>query len=376
MRIEGLVIQDFRNYAWAAVEFARPVTALVGRNGQGKTNLLEALYVASTLQSFRSARTDDVVRRGAEGFFVHARLGGPAGERTARIQGGPGGLTATLDGRRLRGSGELRSLVPAVVFSPEDLILAGSGSEPRRRYLDRLAALTQRASHAEDLRRARRVTEQRNRLLARRVTEALEVWDQQLAVIYARIAGRRQQTVAAVAARLPDTYERLGGSGMVGCTYRPAFGGDLEPDPGAREEQILKALARRRSQEIRAGMSLVVPQRDEVMLDLEGRPVPQQASRGEARLLALALRGVELELTRGATGEPPLLLLDDVLSELDGIRVGRVLDFIRAGDQVVLTALETAALGELGTGATVYRVEDGSVGPAVANRSGVDPRSE
>ena len=375
MRIEGLVIQDFRNYAWAAVEFARPVTALVGRNGQGKTNLLEALYVASTLQSFRSARTEDVVRRGAEGFFVRARLGGPAGERTATVQGGAGGLTATLDGRCLRGSGELRSLVPAVVFSPEDLILAGSGSEPRRRYLDRLAALTQRASQADDLRRARRVTEQRNRLLARRATDALEVWDQQLAVTYARIAARRQQAAAAVAARLHDTYARLGGPGVVGCAYRPAFGGEPEPDPGAREEQILKALARRRSQEIRAAMSLVVPQRDEVVLDLDGRPVPQQASRGEARLLALALRGVELELTRGAAGEPPLLLLDDVLSELDGIRVGRVLDFIQGGDQVVLTALETAALGELGAGATVYRVEDGWLGPDVGRPKVDAPRS-
>lgn len=375
MRIEGLVIQDFRNYAWAAVEFPGPVTAFVGRNGQGKTNLLEALYVATTLQSFRSGRTEDVVRRGAEGFFVRARLGGPAGERTATVQGGAGGLTATLDGRHLGGSGELRNLVPAVVFSPEDLILAGSGSESRRRYLDRLAALTQRASHAEDLRRARRVAEQRNRLLAQRATDALEVWDQQLAVTYARIAGRRQQAAAAVAARLPDTYGRLGGPGMVGCAYRPAFGGNPEPDAGAREEQILKALARRRGEEMRAGMSLVVPQRDEVALDLDGRPVPQQASRGEARLLALALRGVELEATRAASGEPPLLLLDDVLSELDGIRVGRVLDFIRGGDQVVLTALETAALGELGAGATVYRVEDGRLGPDVGRAELDGPRS-
>jgi DNA replication and repair protein RecF len=134
-----------------------------------------------------------------------------------------------------------------------------------------------------------------------------------------------------------------------------------EADPAAAREQILKALARRRGEEVRAGVSLVVPQRDEVALDLDGRPVPQQASRGEARLLALALRAVELELTRAAIGEPPLLLLDDVLSELDGVRVGRVLDFIRGGDQVVLTALETAGLGEWRAGATVYEVADGRV---------------
>lgn len=363
MGIEAVVIRDFRNYAQAAVEFPRRVTALVGRNAQGKTNLLEALYVAATLQSFRTSRAEDLVRTGAGGFFVRALLGGPAGPRAATVEGRAGRLAAALDGRRLRGAGELRSLVPAVVFSPEDLILAGSGSEPRRRYLDRLVALTQRASHADDLRRARRIAEQRNRLLRGRSADGLEAWDQQLAATYARIAGRRRQAVAAVAARLPGAYEGLGGPGAAGCAYRPAFGADPEADPGALEEQILKALARRRGEEVRAGVSLVVPQRDEVVLDLDQRPVPHQASRGEARLLALALRGVELELTRAATGEPPLLLLDDVLSELDGSRVGRVLDFIRGTDQVVFTALETAALGELGVGATVYRVEDGSVGP-------------
>ncbi len=364
MGIEALRIQDFRNYAQAAVEFPRRVTALVGRNAQGKTNLLEALYVAATLQSFRSSRAEDLVRTGAEGFFVRALVGGRAGSRTATVQGEAGRVVAALDGRRLRGAGELRSLVPAVIFSPEDLILAGSGSEPRRRYLDRLAALTQRASHADDLRRARRITEQRNRLLRARSADALEPWDEQLAGTYARIAARRRQTAAAVAARLPGAYRGLGGPGAAGCAYRPAFGADPEADPGALQEQILKALARRRAEEVRAGVSLVVPQRDEVVLDLDRRPVPHQASRGEARLLALALRGVELELTRAATDEPPLLLLDDVLSELDGTRVGRVLDFIRGTDQVVLTALETAALGELGAGAMVYRVEDGRVEPA------------
>jgi DNA replication and repair protein RecF len=359
--IEGLIVEDFRNYGRAAAEFPRPVTALVGRNAQGKTNLLEALYVAATLQSFRSARAEDLVRTGAEGFFVRARLTGPAGVRTATVQGGPGGLAAALDGRRLRGPAELRSLVPAVVFSPEDLILAGSGSEPRRRYLDRLAALTRRASHGDDLRRARRIAEQRNRLLQTRAAAALEEWDLQLAAAYARIAGRRQQATAAVAERLAGTYGALGGPGAAGVAYRPAFGAEPEPDPGALEEQILKALARRRPEEVRAGVSLVVPQRDEVVLSLDGRPVPHQASRGEARLLALALRGVELDLTRTATGEPPILLLDDVLSELDGVRLDRVLAFVRSTDQVVLTALEGAALGALGEDAAVYRVEDGHI---------------
>lgn len=361
MGIETLLIHDFRNYAQAAVEFPRPVTALVGRNAQGKTNLLEALYVAATLQSFRSSRSEDLIRRGAEGFFMRAVLGGRAGPRTATVHGGAGRVVAAVDGRRLGGARELRSLVPAVVFSPEDLILAGSGSEPRRRYLDRLAALAQRVGHGDDLRRARRITEQRNRLLRARAAEALEPWDQQLAATYARIAGRRRQAAAAVAARLPATYERLGGPGAPGCAYRPAFGTEPDADPAAAREQILKALARRRGEEVRAGASLVVPQRDEVALDLDGRPVPQQASRGEARLLALALRAVELELTRAAIGEAPLLLLDDVLSELDGVRVGRVLDFIQGGDQVVLTALETASLGEWRAGAMVYEIEDGRV---------------
>ena len=111
MGIEALVIQDFRNYAQAAVEFPRRVTALVGRNAQGKTNLLEALYVAATLQSFRSSRVEDLVRTGAEGFFVRAVLGIPAGPRVATVQGAAGRLAAALDGRRLRGAGEDRKSV-------------------------------------------------------------------------------------------------------------------------------------------------------------------------------------------------------------------------------------------------------------------------
>lgn len=366
MRIRTLWLTDFRSYASAQVDLAPGLTALVGANGEGKTNLLEALGWLATLSSLRGAPTEALVRRGAP-FAVVRALGERDGREIlveAQIQ--PSGRNRVLVNRQpLRRARDLLGSIRVTVFTPDDLEVVKGGPGERRRFLDdALVALHPR----NDALRGEldRVLRQRNALLKQtggRLDETaaftLDVWDAKLADAGESVAAARVDLVERLRPVLAETYDALARRpAAVEVRYESAW---RPADPGARGA-LTAALSAARADDLRRGVSTVGPHRDEVALTVAGVPARTYASQGEQRTLALALRLAVHRVVTEAAGSPPVLLLDDVFSELDPDRSDALLAHLPPGQTLVTSAgvLPTAARPEL-----VLRVAGGRIAPEV-----------
>jgi len=355
--LSWLGLEDFRNFGGGEAGLAPGLTLIEGRNGQGKTNLLEAAYVFGTLHPLRTRSMRVLVRFGAGGFRLQGEMPGEArrfvlagdGERRALFAG-----TAPVPAGRWTPA----TLCP-VVFSPEDIALAAEGGEPRRRYLDRIAA-TAGPAHGRALAAARRIVTQRGQALA--TGGGAEPWEEPLAGAYAAVAAGRRAATAALQSLLPALAEEFGEPEKPEVLYRPTVPGLGEPmDEADAVRAVRAALAGARDREARAGLCLIGPHRDEVEILLGGRDARAYASRGQQRTLALALRAAEVEAARGAAGAEPLLLVDDVLPELDEERQRRMLRRIAAAPQALMTSAEgRRALAGIAP-ARRYRVEAGRI---------------
>ena len=334
---------------------------MVGENGQGKTNLLEAVGYVASLSSFRGAPTDALVRSGASSAAVRAELERDGRDLLVEAEiGGPGVRSRVqVNKQRLSRARDLLGALRVSVFAPDDLALVKAGPAGRRRFLDdALVALV--AKHDDVLTEVERVLRQRNALLkqaAGRLTPdvetTLDVWDQKLADAGTRLGDLRADLVDRLAPYLNQAYADLAGATVdVGATYESAWRGS--------EGGLSGALVAARDDELRRRVTLVGPHRDELVLTIAGLPSRTHASQGEQRSLALALRLAAHRLVTEATGTSPVLLLDDVFSELDHARAGALVAHLLdgAGQVIVTTA------GDLPPGAepdAVLRVVDGTV---------------
>lgn len=336
MRLDRLWLTDFRGYAEAETKLDPVLTAVVGANGQGKSNLLEAVGYLANLRSFRNVPVDALVRSGAGKAIVRGE-----GERVGRTlliecEIATGGRSRTFVNRQpLRRARDALDALRAVVFAPDDLVLVKGGPGERRGLLDdTLAALHPRyeARRSE----LERILRQRNSLLRQsggRLDEAtgatLDVWDSRLAEVGEAVARDRVALVERLAPVLIGAYRDLAGTDAdVHIGHEPEW----------RTAGLVAALAEARKDELRRGVSLVGPHRDEVDLALHGLPARTHASQGEQRSLALALRLAAARLIADVVESPPLLLLDDVFSELDPERSGALLAHLPAGQTVITTA--------------------------------------
>src|SRR5436853_755516 len=339
MRLDHLWVVDFRNYAEAELALAAGLTVIGGPNGAGKTNLLEAIAYLATLSSFRGVTNDALIRTGAPAAVVRGE-----GERAGRALLIEAEIRATGRGRvtvnrqPLRRTAELAGALRVSVFSPDDLELVKGGPTGRRRYLDEaLASLHPRNDAAR--RDLERVVRQRNALLAQAggrvsgdVATTLEVWDARLVEIGEAVGAARADLVTrlepAVAKADAQVAGPDGGSGVAGLAY----------DAPWREQGLAAALKAARRDELRRGVTLVGPHRDELTLTIGAMPARSHASQGEQRSLALALRLAAHDVVTELVGEPPLLLLDDVFSELDPGRSDALLEHLPLGQAVLTTA--------------------------------------
>jgi DNA replication and repair protein RecF len=368
MHLEHLWLTDFRSYAEAEFQPAPAgITVVTGANGEGKTNLLEAIGYLATLRSFRGSPAESMVR--AEPGIAQAvvRADGVREGRRVLIEAelhAAGRDRVKVGGQPLRRSRDLLGAFQVTVFAPDDLGLLKGSPQARRSYLDDLlVALHPR--HDAAITEVERVLRQRNALLksvpgvgggrapAPDVVATLDVWDSKLAAAGQALVSAREALTEALEPEVALAYGRLAtglahrGRATVRLRYRRSWEGDLAA-----------ALTAARSDDLRRGVTTVGPHRDELLIDVGGLPGRTHASQGEQRSLALALRLAGHLLVTGRIGTEPILLLDDVFSELDAVRSDALLACLPAGQAIVTTA------GDLPAGAVVAaraRVEDGKL---------------
>jgi DNA replication and repair protein RecF len=380
VHVTALSLTDFRCYEQVDLVLRPGVTSFLGRNGQGKTNLVEALGYVATLDSHRVATDAPLVRTGAERAIVRAAIERDDRSTLVEIEINPGRANrARINRSPVPRPREVLGLLRTVLFAPEDLALVKGDPGERRRFLDDL--LVARSPRMAAVRADyERVLKQRNALLktasaARRggsaagdVLRTLEVWDTHLVTVGAEILAARLDLVAALGPLVGSAYDTVSsGGGPAVLEYVCSLGPDvaLTPDRSALAEALLAGIERRRRDELDRGLSLVGPHRDDLLLRLGVSPAKGYASHGESWSYALALRLASYELLRddGSAGGEPVLVLDDVFAELDVERRERLAALVSGAGQVLVTAAVEADVPAALVGDRVL-VADGQVSRA------------
>jgi DNA replication and repair protein RecF len=368
--LKSLHLKHFRNYSDQTVDFTAAKTIVVGNNAQGKSNLLEALQLLATLRSHRVSRDRDLVQNGAAIAEISAnclRNSSPI-ELTMRLRA-EGRRTLAINSvtqsRHLNFLGQLH----AVTFSSLDLDLVRGSPEGRRDWLDDILVQLE-PIYSNLLQQYNQVLRQRNALLkvARKNAiapdpEQMLLWNLQIAIAGTRITRRRSRLVQRLIPIAQNWHSSIsGGSELLEITYSPRFEFDATATPEQVQQAMLDQIQIKAIAEQHQGTSLVGPHRDDVNLTINQTPAREHGSQGQQRTLVLALKLAELELVESIIGEPPLLLLDDVLAELDLQRQDQLLGAIAARVQTIVT---TTHLGSFDTqwldSAQVFQVKNGTV---------------
>ncbi|MBC2932142.1 DNA replication/repair protein RecF [Nocardioides sp. zg-1228] len=374
MHVAHLTLHNFRSYADIDVALEPGATAFIGRNGQGKTNLVEAIDYLSRLSSHRVASDAPLVRAGAEQAIVRASVVKEGRTALLEVELNPGRANrARINRSPLPRPREIVGLVRTVVFSPDDLTLVKGDPSDRRRFLDDLLVL--RTPRLAGVRSDYdRVLKQRNSLLktagvargsARDAAmSTLEIWDDNLARVGAEILGARLRLVDDLRPYLGKAYEAVARGASrddADLDYRASV--EVTSSTGDLQQALLDAVAARRKEELDRGISLVGPHRDELLLTLGDPqlrlPVKGYASHGESWSYALALRLASYDLLR-ADGDDPILVLDDVFAELDSERRQQLAELVAGAEQVLVTAAVAADVPASLQGVR-YLVADGAV---------------
>jgi DNA replication and repair protein RecF len=376
MFVRHLSVADFRSWASADVAFEPGPMVLVGANGQGKTNLVEAIGYLATLGSHRVPNDAPLVRTGASRAVARAAVVSSGRELRVEVEIAPGRANrAKLNGAAVPRPREILGIVRAVLFAPEDLAIVRGDPSERRRFLDDL--LVQRAPRLAGVRADYdRVLKQRSTLLksagaARRGggtgdLRTLDVWDGHLATHGAQLLAARLELVDALQPHVAAAYAQVAPSSVpLGLLYSPSVDIPDERTADVLEAALLAELARVRAQELERGVNLVGPHRDELQLQLGDLPVRGYASHGESWSTALALRLGSYELLRddsvssGSTGDP-VLVLDDVFAELDVGRRDQLAAVASKAEQSIITAAVASDVPEPLAGAR-FDVHDGEI---------------
>ena len=400
MHVRFLSVADFRSYEGADLPLSPGVTTLVGLNGEGKTNLVEAIGYVATLSSHRVATDAPLVRFGAERATVRAAVVRDGRESVVELEITPGRANrARLNRSALTRPRDVLGTLRTVLFAPEDLALVKGDPTERRRFLDDL--LVQRQPRWAAVRSDYdKIVKQRNALLksampvlsrrgrrgGRRPDQApvadeaasalhtLDVWNDHLAAVGSQLLYARLRLLRDLQPLLAEAYRQVSaGVSEASAVYRSslheeaaaALAAGEVPEPDEVRGLILESLARVRDQEIERGVGLVGPHRDDVVLSLGELPAKGYASHGESWSFALALRLASYRLLRHDLGDDPVLILDDVFAELDAGRRDRLADMIADCEQVIITAAVGEDVPDALSGAR-FHVKHGAVTGEVA----------
>lgn len=336
MHLEHLWVEDFRCYHRAELDFADGLTAIVGTNGQGKSSLLEAVSYLATLRSFRGVPNEALVRQGTGTAIVRAE--GTEGERRLLIEAEinlTGRNRLQVNRQRVARARDLHGLLRVTVFSPDDLAVVKGGPSLRRELLDETigslspAGAGLRADIDRVLRQRNTLLRQARGRLTDDIASTLDVWDAKFASLGDELARQRRALLDDLVPRITTAYDAVAG--------RPTVVG-VDYDPAWVTAGLAASLAAGRDDDVRRGVTQVGPHRDEVVITIGGLPTRTHASQGEQRSLALALRLATHDLVAERVGASPLLLLDDVFSELDPERSEALVAALPEGQTLLTTA--------------------------------------
>jgi DNA replication and repair protein RecF len=357
VHLASLRLRDFRNYARLDAEFRPGFHLLLGNNAQGKTNLLEGIYLVATLRSFRGAGGAQMVRHGEKGYFVGASILSET-EHKARMYWSAQQRSLTLDARPIRKVAEYLGIFRAVVFSSDDLQLVKGPASRRRRFLDLLLTQTHR-SYLPLLQRYAQALRSRNALLKQPHGDeaALAGFTRELVETGEQLLQRRRELLPVLAPLVEEAYRRISDA---------AEQFQLEFQPSVKKD-FLGELAQTRTRERTLRATLIGPHRDELRLALDGRSVEQFGSEGQKRSVAIALKMAQAEYLTRVYGSPPVLLIDDIMGELDARRRTAFVPLLQrvdqAGSQVFMTVTQESWPEELGRKLHKWEVKSGSLAP-------------
>lgn len=361
MHLAHLRLRDYRNYQRLDADFGPGFHLLLGNNAQGKTNILEAVYLLASLRSFRGVGGAQMIRHGAKGYFVGATVAGES-RRSVKMYWSAAERKLLLDEQPVRRLTDYLGTLRAVVFSTEDLQLVKGTSRTRRRFMDLLLMQTQ-PNYLPLLQRYAQALRSRNSLLKQRSPDAalLDSFSQELVSVGDLLTRARRELLPRISPLARLAYRRISNDAEeLRLDYQPSVKADFAVE-----------LARARERERTYRSTLVGPHRDDLALLLNGQPAAQFGSEGQKRTLAVALKMAQAEYVTGLLGAPPVLLIDDVMGELDAKRRSGLLPLLErshhARGQVFMTCTEENWPRELGRDLHRWEINAGSIAPLNAN---------
>jgi DNA replication and repair protein RecF len=367
VKLLQLTCERFRNLEKVEVTPSSRATVAVGHNGAGKTNLLEALYYLATLKPLRASKLAELVQHGAASARVTGRFELKGAERELSVEISEGARAAFVDGKRAASFDDYFGGVSVVAFTPDDLQVVKGSPDGRRSFLDR-AVFNRFPVHLSESRAYAKALKSRNRLLKEQAPAAhLVAWDETLSRTGARLWVRRRALMHELAARAAAAFQRIGATEAPAAFSYAAARLEAVQFASATEEELAaalqSALAARVQRDLERGHTSVGPHVDDLELTLGGQPGRSFASQGQARALVLAWKVAEIENLHAASGVLPLLLLDDVSSELDPERNAFLMGYLHdSGAQTLLTTTDPALVARAAGEGTVWlRVSKGSV---------------
>jgi recF protein len=366
--LKQITLQHYRNYDSLELDTDRKVNLFVGPNAQGKTNLLEAIFALALTKSHRTSKDRELIGWQAESARISGTVEKRYGSVTLDLTFSPQGKKAKINGLEQRKLSDFVGTLNVVMFAPEDLEIVKGTPGVRRRFLDMEIGQVQ-PGYLHTLQQYGKALVQRNNYLktagrGANLQEALlDVWNAQLAEYGVKIMKKRKHFIHKLQIWAEQIHAGITAGGeKLDVQYRPSFEIDLEQDEAVLFDQFMIKLSQVKDQEIRRGMTLIGPHRDDMSFSINGKEAQVYGSQGQQRTTALSLKLAEIELIREEIGEYPLLLLDDVLSELDRNRQTQLIETFQSKVQtfITTTGLESVDVGKL-QDAGIYQVQNGKV---------------
>lgn len=361
MRLCSVAVADFRNVRSVHIEPGERFNLLYGLNGQGKTNLLEAIYLLGSPRSFRTSRLPELVRHGERQAQILGTVESGGIENKLRLFIEPAGRKVEIDGKAVHKASDLHGKLNSVLFSPDDTGMVRMGPESRRRYLDRAVYMGD-IGYLHCWHSYQRILKQRNHLLKSSDRTGLDIWTEKLAETGAEVIERRLRFVAVLDGKLQKYYATIAGGSETSCLcYKPD--GVQSKVKNNIHEELLELFRKHQRSDERYGITTAGPHRDDLNFMMDERPLKAFGSQGQQKSFVLALKMAEMDNLQDIFGEAPLLLLDDMSSELDARRNHNLMEFLTTREiQVFITTTERSpALLATAPHCAVFHVENGNL---------------